>query len=80
MKISRNTTTKHFGVIFTCINSRAVHLKLAVDYSTYAETILCHQRTTCADDGSQLVGAEGELREIIQGWNHKELKEFSAEK
>ena len=80
MKISRNTTTKHFGVIFTCINSRAVHLELAVDYSTYAETIPCYQRTTCADEGSQLVGAEGELKEMIQGWNHKELKEFSAEK
>ena len=50
VKISRNTTTKHFGVIFTCMNSRAIHLELAVDYSTYAETILRYQRTTCADD------------------------------
>ncbi|XP_068675376.1 uncharacterized protein [Montipora foliosa] len=33
-----------------------------------------------SDNGSQLVGAERELREMIQGWNHKELKEFSAEK
>ena len=33
-----------------------------------------------SDNGSQLVGAERELREMIQGWNHKELQEFSAEK
>ena len=35
---------------------------------------------TMRDNGSQLVGAERELREMIQGWNHKELKEFSAKK
>ena len=33
-----------------------------------------------SDNSSQLVGAERKLREMIQGWNHKELKEFSAEK
>ena len=33
-----------------------------------------------SDNGSQLVGAERELREMIQGWNVQELKEFSAEK
>ena len=32
-----------------------------------------------SDNGSQLVGAERVPREMIQGWNHKELKEFSAE-
>ena len=33
-----------------------------------------------SDNGTQLVGAERELRETIKGWNKKELKEFSAEK
>ena len=32
-----------------------------------------------SDNGSQLVGAERELKEMIRGWNHKELKEFGAE-
>ena len=32
-----------------------------------------------SDNSSQLVDAERELREMIQGWNHKELKEFSVE-
>jgi hypothetical protein len=33
-----------------------------------------------SDNGTQLVGAERELREMIKVWNEKELKEFSAEK
>ena len=33
-KISRNNTANHYGVIFTCLNTRAVHLELPVDYST----------------------------------------------
>ncbi|XP_028398937.1 uncharacterized protein LOC114522452 [Dendronephthya gigantea] len=33
-----------------------------------------------SDNGTQLVGAQRELREMIEGWNEKELKEFSAEK
>ena len=32
------------------MNTRAAHLELGVDYSTYAETILCYQRTTYADE------------------------------
>ena len=79
VKISRNTTTKHYGVIFTCMNTGAVHLELAVDYST-AEFMQTLRRffairgqpaLMMSDNGSQLVGAERELREMIQGWNHK---------
>ena len=88
VKVSRNKTTKHYGVIFACLNTRAVHLELAVDYSTMAFlqtlrrffTIRGQPALMISDNGSQLVGAERELREMIQGWNVQELKEFSAEK
>ncbi|XP_068723496.1 uncharacterized protein [Montipora capricornis] len=88
VKISRKTSTKHYGVIFTCMNTRAVHLELAVDYSAaeFMQTLRRFFATRgqpalmMSDNGSHLVGAERELREMIQGWNHKELKEFSAEK
>ena len=34
VKIERNRTTKHYGVIFTCLNTGTVHMELAVDSST----------------------------------------------
>ena len=34
VKIGRNKTAKHYGVLFTCLNTRAVHLEMAVDCST----------------------------------------------
>lgn len=34
VKVGRNKTAKHYGVIFTCLNTRAVYLEMAVDYST----------------------------------------------
>ena len=69
------------------MNTRAVHLELAVDYSTveFMQMLrrffgITGQPALMSDNGSQLVGAERELREMIQGWNHKGLKEFSTEK
>ena len=32
-----------------------------------------------SDNGTQLVAAEKKLREMIKGWNEKELDEFCAE-
>ena len=88
VKIGRNKQMKHYGVIFTCLNTRAVHLELAVDLSTM-EFIQVLRRffsirgqpaLMMSDNGSQMVGAERELREMIEGWDGDELKEFCAEK
>lgn len=34
VKVGRNKTTKHYGVVFTCLNTRAVHLEIATDCTT----------------------------------------------
>ena len=31
VKVGRNKATRHYGVIFTCLNTRAVHLEIATD-------------------------------------------------
>ena len=73
VKVRRNKTAKHYGVIFTCLITRAVHLELAVDCSTmeFLQTLrrfFAIRRQPAAmmsDNGTQFVGAERELKEII---------------
>ena len=88
VKVGRNKSTKHYGVVFTCLNTRAVHLELAVDYSAMEFiqvlrrffAIRARPALILSDNGTQLVGAERELREMIAGWNKEKLREFAAEK
>ena len=88
VKVGRNKTTKYYGVTFTCLNTRAVHLELAVDSSTM-EFIQVLRRffsvrgqpsLMISDNGSQFIGAERLLKELIKGWDIEKLREFSAEK
>ena len=88
VRIGRNKTTKHYGVIFTCLNTRAVHLELAMDYST-VEFLQVLRRFFCirgfpavilSDNGSQMVGAERVLREMVQGLSIDKLQEYCSER
>ena len=88
VKIGRNKIKKHYGVIFTCLNTRAVHLELAVDLSTM-EFIQVLRRffyirgypaVLLSDNGSQMVGAERELREMVEGLDSDKLRDFCAER
>jgi len=88
VKIGRNKTKKHYGVIFTCLNTRAVHLELAMDYSTI-EFLQVLRRFFCirgfpavilSDNGSQMVGAERILRDMVEGYDADKLREFCAER
>jgi hypothetical protein len=88
VKVGRNKTAKHYGVLFTCLNTRAVHLELAVDCSAM-EFIQVLRRffairgqpaKMLSDNGTQMVGAERELQVMIDGWKTTELQEYCAEK
>ena len=88
VKIGRNKTKKHNGVIFTCLNTRAVHLELAVDCSTMDFlqvlrrffAIRGYPKSMTSDNGTQLVGAVAELRNMVRGLDAKKLREFSTER
>ena len=88
VKIGRNKSTKNYGVIFICLNTRTVHLELAVDYSTMEYIQLLRRflvtrgypHEILSNNGSQLVGAEKELHLMIKGWDIQQLKDFCADR
>jgi len=88
VKIGHNKTAKHSGVIFTWLNTKAVHLELAADCTTMEFTQVLRRffalrgspALMISDNGSQLIGAERELPEMIEGLDSDKLREFSAER
>ena len=88
VKVGRNKTSKHYGVIFMCLNTRAIHCELAVDASAMELMQVLRRffsyrgypKLLVSDNGTQMVGAEAELRLMIEGWDIKQLKEFCADR
>jgi len=88
VKIGRRTTAKHYGVIFTCLNTRAVHLELAVDLTTMEFPPVLRRffalrgvpSMMMSDNGTQFIVAERQLREMIEGWDKEKLREYSEVK
>ncbi|PIK55926.1 hypothetical protein BSL78_07154 [Apostichopus japonicus] len=88
VKVGRNKTSKHYGVIFTCLNTRTVHLDLATDASTMEfiqvlRRFLAYRgcpKVITSDNGKQFVGAQKELQEMIKEYDETQLQEFCADK
>ena len=72
---------KRWGAIFTCLNSRAVHLELASSLETDCFINLLRRfinrrgppRFIYSDNGTNFVGAERELKTAIQNWNQVQI-------
>ena len=73
-EVNKRSRGKAYGVIFTCLLTRAVHLDLAADYSTPGFLQVFSRFTALrgypsvifSDPGSQLQGSSRELRAVIQ--------------
>lgn len=88
VKVGRNKTAKHYGVFFTCLNTRAIHCELATKASTMELLQVLRRffaqrgypKLLLSDNGTQMVGANRELKEMIDGWDAKQLKEYCADR
>lgn len=79
---------KRYGVIFTCLVSRAVHLEVASDLTT--DTFILALRRFIArrgqvksfrsDNGSNLVGAVNELQKSLNEWNQNKINNYLLNK
>lgn len=77
-------TLKRYGVIFTCLAIRAVHIEMTASLDTdsfiHALRRFIARRGQVAeirsDNGTNFVGAERELREAIQSWNQSKINDI----
>ncbi|XP_077974180.1 uncharacterized protein LOC120329794 [Styela clava] len=79
---------KRYGVLFTCLTTRAVHVEIAqnLDMNSF---IMALRRFVSRrgqvleirrDNGSNFVAAEHELRQAIKCWNQKQVHDYLLQK
>lgn len=79
---------KRYGLIFTCLSSRAVHLEMLEDMSTdaFINTLRCFislRGAVCqlrCDQGTNFVGAKNEFKEALKQCDTEALEAFLADK
>jgi len=88
VKVARKTLDKAYGCLFTCLTTRAVHTELVMSEST-DEFLMGLRRFTAlrgwpkfifSDNGTNFVGAQAYLRDVVQNWNTEKIKHECAEK
>ena len=92
IKLNRKTLKEAQVVIFTCMTSRAVHLELVNDKTADAflmvfrrfASLRGHPRVCWSDCGTNFVGAQSYLKEILQSWDTPKIQgvlreEFSCD-
>lgn len=77
-------TEKRYGVIFSCLASRAIHIEIAHSLTT-SSFIQALRRFTCrrgnvkslrSDNGTNLTGANKELKDSIKNWNTNSINNW----
>ncbi|XP_050973435.1 uncharacterized protein LOC127169834 [Labeo rohita] len=75
------SNVKRYGVLFTCLTTRAVHIEVAHSLDTDS-CLKAIRRFVCrrgqvlimrSDNGTNFIGAEVELRKAIQQWNQSKI-------
>ncbi len=79
---------KRYGVIFTCMASRAVHLEVAYSLDTDScinalRRFICRRGQVChlrSDNGTNFTSAERELKRALEELNHNKITKFLVHK
>jgi len=83
-EVQKRVRGKSYGVIFTCFSSRAVYVDVAHDLSTdgFLQTLRRFASLRgwpskmYSDNGTQLVGASNEMKEIVRSLSVEEIRKF----
>lgn len=78
---------KKYGLLFTCMCSRAVHIEMLDDLTTDAfinalRTFIAirgNVRQLRCDQGTNFVGAKGEFMNAMKDLDHEQMKEYGCE-
>ena len=79
---------KRYLCLFTCLETRAVHLELAFGLDTDSFLTALHRfvnrrglpKDIVSDNGTNFVGASHELKELVNQLNHKNIQASTAHK
>jgi len=82
--VRRGSAVKRYGVLFTCLQVRAVHIEVAhsLDTDSFIHTLRRfiarrgQPQRIRSDNGSNFVRGEKELQEAIQDWNQQKIHDF----
>ena len=82
------SSIKRYGVLFTCLNLRAIHIEIAhtLDTSSFIQALrrFISRRGPVveirSDNGTNFVGANKELKELIHKWNQNSIHTFLLQK
>lgn len=80
----KRSMVKRYGVIFTCLAIRAIHLEVARTLDTNSFIMALRRfiarrgqvKEIRSDNGTNLVGGEKELHYAIQEWNQNQIHQF----
>ena len=86
-EVQKRIRGKCYGVIITCLVVRAVHVDISEDYSTDTflqvfrrfASVRGWPKKVFSDNGTQLVGASRELKDLVAGLDWQQIQNHGAE-